>query len=243
MRRCHSHCCSLSLRTTRFYLGESFERALALAASIFLDHLTIPYFVPSDDALGSDFVGKRRDCAKNYKRQNSVYTARGISQEDLRDQDRIQHRPAQRKKSCTGAVVHEKTKREPRRPKNPPHFDRQMDGVPGSCSCLVGVDSFRSDDSFRCPFSNRNSFLKVCFGCKTRPMDGFIAIGVPAWLRSMLVEGVYRVLAWVVSVMLPPMAIFSLCSLYWRHLGATLPVWHLIWISTSKRRMPAENRH
>ena len=39
-------------------------------------------------------------------------------------------------------------------------------------------------------------------------MDWFIAIGAPVWLRSMLVEGVYRVLAWVVSVMLPPMAIF-----------------------------------
>jgi len=31
---------------------------------------------------------------------------------------------------------------------------------------------------------------------------------VPAWLRGLLVDGAYRVLAWVVSVMLPPMAIF-----------------------------------
>lgn len=34
------------------------------------------------------------------------------------------------------------------------------------------------------------------------------AIGSPAWLTGFLVEGVYRGLAWVVSVMLPPMAIF-----------------------------------
>jgi ferrous iron transport protein B len=34
------------------------------------------------------------------------------------------------------------------------------------------------------------------------------AIGAPAWLTGFLVEGVYRGLAWVVSVMLPPMAIF-----------------------------------
>ncbi len=33
-------------------------------------------------------------------------------------------------------------------------------------------------------------------------------IGVPTWLHGALVLGVYRVLAWVVSVMLPPMAIF-----------------------------------
>ncbi len=33
-------------------------------------------------------------------------------------------------------------------------------------------------------------------------------IGSPAWLTGFLIEGVYRGLAWVVSVMLPPMAIF-----------------------------------
>ena len=32
--------------------------------------------------------------------------------------------------------------------------------------------------------------------------------GAPAWLRELLIDGVYRVLAWVTSVMLPPMAIF-----------------------------------
>jgi len=32
--------------------------------------------------------------------------------------------------------------------------------------------------------------------------------GAPAWLSGMLVTGAYRVTAWVVSVMLPPMAIF-----------------------------------
>lgn len=32
--------------------------------------------------------------------------------------------------------------------------------------------------------------------------------GAPEWLTSMLVDGIYRVLAWVTAVMLPPMAIF-----------------------------------
>lgn len=36
----------------------------------------------------------------------------------------------------------------------------------------------------------------------------FIWMGAPTWLHEMLVLGVYRTLAWVVSVMLPPMAIF-----------------------------------
>ena len=34
------------------------------------------------------------------------------------------------------------------------------------------------------------------------------ASGVPVIITELLIHGVYRVLAWVVSVMLPPMAIF-----------------------------------
>lgn len=38
--------------------------------------------------------------------------------------------------------------------------------------------------------------------------DALAAVHAPQWLISMLIYGVYRVLAWVISVMLPPMAIF-----------------------------------
>ena len=38
--------------------------------------------------------------------------------------------------------------------------------------------------------------------------EGLYAFGAPGWLEGMLVQGVYRTVAWVVSVMLPPMAIF-----------------------------------
>ena len=46
------------------------------------------------------------------------------------------------------------------------------------------------------------------FWVQDRLTDFFQYIGAPDWLHGMLVLGVYRVLAWVVSVMLPPMAIF-----------------------------------
>jgi len=39
-------------------------------------------------------------------------------------------------------------------------------------------------------------------------MKGFVWLGAPEWLREMLVYGIYRVVAWIVAVMLPPMAIF-----------------------------------
>lgn len=41
------------------------------------------------------------------------------------------------------------------------------------------------------------------------PLSNLFALaGAPLWLHGILVNGVYRTLAWVVSVMLPPMAIF-----------------------------------
>ncbi len=41
-----------------------------------------------------------------------------------------------------------------------------------------------------------------------RLSDFFVRLNAPEWLRGLIVDGAYRVLAWVVSVMLPPMAIF-----------------------------------
>ena len=46
------------------------------------------------------------------------------------------------------------------------------------------------------------------FWVQDRLTDVFRYFGAPDWLHGILVLGVYRVLAWVVSVMLPPMAIF-----------------------------------
>lgn len=46
------------------------------------------------------------------------------------------------------------------------------------------------------------------FWVQDRLSELFFALGSPIWLHDMLVLGVYRVVAWVVSVMLPPMAIF-----------------------------------
>jgi ferrous iron transport protein B len=48
----------------------------------------------------------------------------------------------------------------------------------------------------------------VLFGFQDRLTEFFRWSGAPAWLHGVLVLGLYRGLAWVVSVMLPPMAIF-----------------------------------
>lgn len=46
------------------------------------------------------------------------------------------------------------------------------------------------------------------FWVEARLSDLFAALHAPDWLHGALIEGVWRTLAWVVSVMLPPMAIF-----------------------------------
>lgn len=49
---------------------------------------------------------------------------------------------------------------------------------------------------------------KALFGFEAWASNGFQNLGSPDWLTGFLWHGVWRGLAWVVSVMLPPMAIF-----------------------------------
>lgn len=49
---------------------------------------------------------------------------------------------------------------------------------------------------------------KLLFGLEPKISKALLLLNPPLWLHNMLVLGVYRTLAWVVSVMLPPMAIF-----------------------------------
>ena len=49
---------------------------------------------------------------------------------------------------------------------------------------------------------------ELLFGFQDKLTALFIRLNAPEWLHGCLVLGAYRVLAWVVSVMLPPMAIF-----------------------------------
>jgi len=52
-----------------------------------------------------------------------------------------------------------------------------------------------------------------------RLTDLFVWLHAPWWLEGFLIDGVYRGLAWVVAVMLPPMAIFFPCFTLLEDLG------------------------
>ena len=54
-----------------------------------------------------------------------------------------------------------------------------------------------------------SGWLSALFGFAEEWLTArFAALGAPAWLHGLLVTGMFRTLGWVVSVMLPPMAIF-----------------------------------
>lgn len=74
------------------------------------------------------------------------------------------------------------------------------------------------------------------------PLAEFLtALHLPDVIVTMLSEGMYRVLAWVVAVMLPPMAIFFPLFTYLEDLGY-LPVSRSIWTKHLPKRMPAANQ-
>lgn len=50
--------------------------------------------------------------------------------------------------------------------------------------------------------------FKFFFALEHKLSKVFLYLGPPLWLHDMLILGVYRTLAWVIAVMLPPMAIF-----------------------------------
>lgn len=49
---------------------------------------------------------------------------------------------------------------------------------------------------------------KGLFWIESKLSELIIGIGVPVWIDGLFIKGMYRTLAWVVAVMLPPMAIF-----------------------------------
>lgn len=83
-------------------------------------------------------------------------------------------------------------------------FTSRATGIPVMLLLLTGI-LWLTIEGANVPSALLSEFL---FGLQDRLTALFTALNVPDWLHGALVLGVYRVLAWVVSVMLPPMAIF-----------------------------------
>ena len=91
-------------------------------------------------------------------------------------------------------------------------LDRKIDSILTSKTfgipimlALLGVVFWLTIEGANIP----SGMLAAGFGYLEEQLTAFfIAINAPHWLHGILVLGTYRTLAWVVSVMLPPMAIF-----------------------------------
>lgn len=81
---------------------------------------------------------------------------------------------------------------------------------------LLGVIFWLTIIGANLPSAILSNFL---FGVEDKLTEIFIYFNAPHWLHGILVLGMYRTGAWVVSVMLPPMAIFFPCFTLLEDLG------------------------
>lgn len=143
------------------------------------------------------------DINEALKRAESILEQNGITGDKLKDVV-VSAIVRDAEKICRGAIKQTKSKKANR--------DREIDrivtgravGYPLMLAMLALI--------FWITISGANYPSELLSSLLFKGQDilnaAFINIGAPEWLRSALVMGVYRVLAWVISVMLPPMAIF-----------------------------------
>lgn len=155
-----------------------------------------------DTYLGSNFL-------QNAALKNALSDAKkllrqqGIDAERLKD-NIVSSLIASAEDICRGAVTYERTKYN--------ETDRRLDQI--LTSRLTGYPVMLALLAFifwlTITGANYPSALlsKGLFWMQDRLTDFFVYLHAPAWLHGVLVLGLYRVLAWVISVMLPPMAIF-----------------------------------
>ena len=105
---------------------------------------------------------------------------------------------------CRGAVIYENQTYHKRDRILDRLFTSRATGFPIMFLILLGV-FWLTITGANYPSELLSTFL---FSIEERLSAWSLAAGMPPVLVSMLFHGIYRVLAWVVSVMLPPMAIF-----------------------------------
>ncbi|WP_202976486.1 nucleoside recognition domain-containing protein [Anaerophilus nitritogenes] len=103
------------------------------------------------------------------------------------------------------------------------NWDEQLDNILTSkifgypiMFLLLGLVFWITITGSNIPSSLLADFL---FAIEAHITTFFMNINAPKWLHGILVLGIYRTLAWVISVMLPPMAIFFPCFTLLEDLG------------------------
>ncbi|MGI6114688.1 ferrous iron transport protein B [Luoshenia tenuis] len=130
-------------------------------------------------------------------------TDRGVSQEQFGDQV-VSSLVLMAENTCKGLITYQKSNYNATDRKIDYYLTNKWTGIPIMLLLLLLV--------FWLTITGANYPSQLLsdglFWVQDRLSEFFVWMGAPTWLHDMLVLGVYRVLAWVVSVMLPPMAIF-----------------------------------
>jgi len=141
--------------------------------------------------------------AQKISEARAILGAAGIDQGLFRDKI-VSHLVCTAEKICSKAVTfdHEKYNRTDRRIDSV--LTSRVWGIPIMLG-LLGVVFWLTITGANYPSQVIASGL---FWMQDRLTDFFTWAGTPPWVHDALVLGIYRTLAWVVAVMLPPMAIF-----------------------------------
>lgn len=152
--------------------------------------------------LGLDLAEHLSNADRFDETKNASHT-NSLTSEDLRDQ--IVSSIVKLAETIGSQVIYTHKQ-------NHNEFDRKIDdiltskifGIPIMIA-LLGVIFWITIVGANIPSS---AIASVLFGIEDMLTNLFITYHLPNWLHGALVLGIYRTLAWVVSVMLPPMAIF-----------------------------------
>ena len=156
----------------------------------------------TNNYLGFDLL-KKKDIKKVVNESKEHLNKNNIDTDKLKDMV-VSVIVKKSENICDGVITYEK--------KNYSSVDRNFDKILTSkyigypiMLLMLMVIFWLTITGANYPSAILSDFL---FWIQDRLTDIFMYFNAPDWLHGALVLGVYRVLAWVVSVMLPPMAIF-----------------------------------
>lgn len=155
-----------------------------------------------DSYLGEEFL-KSSELVLALDEAEQIFNKAKISPDKLKDMV-VSSLVTAAETVCCGAVTYEKEKYNIVDRKIDKIFTSKLTGYP-IMLCLLALIFWLTIAGANYPSALISDGL---FWLQNRLTDFFQYVNAPDWLHGILVLGVYRVLAWVVSVMLPPMAIF-----------------------------------
>ena len=150
-----------------------------------------------------DFIGADNELKEIASALRNELNEKGIDSNKLKDII-VSSIVAKAEDICDGAVVYNQHKYSPRDRKTDKILTSKLIGYP-IMIFMLGIIFWITMEGANYPSA---LLSKGLFFLQDKIYAFLVYIGLPTVLCDALVFGVYRVVAWVVSVMLPPMAIF-----------------------------------